>query len=195
MWIGYFLRIKSVAGVITYYLHSEDMAIQVDPNVIISSVTLVVAFLALWFSSLRGPTIDFLKVTTPTYQKLADHPTFVPDTLYMLGLELLLANNGSRGGLVSGVRIETNPNPWFSPYFVRLNYSAEPIQIAAGESELMRVIASMKLESWKWFPTKLDPSLGFLAAIQTELNRNKDTFTSSRRMSHRGSSWERWICT
>ena len=152
------------------------MATQVDPNVIISSVTLVVAFLALWFSSLRGPAIDFLKVTTPTYQKLADHPTFVPDALYMVGLELLLANNGSRGGLVSSVRIETHPSSWLLPHFVRLNYSAAPIQIAPGESELMPVTASIKLNSWKWFPTKLDPSLGFLAAVQTELNRNKDAF-------------------
>jgi hypothetical protein len=153
------------------------VTIPVNLNDIVSSVTLLVAFLALWFSSLRGPAIDFLKSTAPTYQKIAEHPTFVPANLYLNRLDLIVANNGSRGGLVSAVRIESKMNPWFAPFFVRLAYSADPVQIAAGESELMPVTCSIVLTSWKWYPTTLDPSLKFLDAVRKELNQNRESFS------------------
>lgn len=166
-----------------------------SPEVIFSSLAAIIAFLTLWFTNLKGPDIELLSRPDVSYGAVSDPLWRVPNTIRLQPLQLVFANHGSRGGLITEIRVELEPEPWFVPYYRSVECTTQPrgtpemdlrtgdliqqpIPIAPGESIAVQLSCDIVMTTRKDYPEELDVSMKLGEALRSSLDHNQAAFTA-----------------
>ena len=159
-----------------------------SPEVVLSSLTAIIALLTLWFTSLRGPDIQLLSKKNASYADDNFYPYHVLSSINLRELELVFANNGSRTGLITSVYVELQPEAWFAKYYRgvkaeilassqgQLPTTTQSVSISRGSNKIVRLSCMISTIEWKAHPNELDPSLALGQAIRKGLDSNREPF-------------------
>jgi hypothetical protein len=128
---------------------------------IVSAATLFVALLALWFSQLKGPDIDLCNTPSAELKDWNDdqlnlnlQSRLLPWVVSLEPIQLVVINNGSRGGAVTSIVPEFEPSERLKAFgkgaypSVQVGEKNVPLSIENGETCVATLSFSIVTPQW-----------------------------------------------
>jgi hypothetical protein len=136
------------------------------PNIIFTTLALVISLITLWFTHLKGPDIELCRqpeiVIKDWTEDQLQHlllENYMPNYLDIESIQLVFVNNGSRAGAITDVRINFEPSKEFKEIY-RENYiSLEntpnfknilPVSIPEGGNHVIKLTGSIRTIFWDY---------------------------------------------
>jgi len=136
-------------------------------SALFSAIAAAVSALTLWFTRLKGPDIvlvntlnEKIKVIDMRLERFAED---IPTSFWIKPIELVLANNGSRSGVITALEAIFKPSPEFEPFFVDFSLHIEwkletspsthygtPVSIREGDNRVMKLNCTASTVDWKY---------------------------------------------
>jgi len=136
--------------------------INTDLSALISAATLIIAFMTLWFSHLKGPDIDLCGVPVAELEDWKTdqlthwlHYGYTPWSLDLKPIQLVFINNGSRAGAITNIEAKFEPNERFKVFYKEDRVSVEtdgkvlPASIKEGETCVIKISFNIITIDWK----------------------------------------------
>ncbi len=133
-------------------------------DLISSAVAASVAFFILWFTVMKGPDIDLLSRPEIEFDKESLYHIGYLDSISLKPIDLVFANNGSRGGTIVDVEAIFRPAEQFSKFFRRIRSSITvksqvgansqsnlPLPVPERGTVVVSMQLDLELKRWKDF--------------------------------------------
>jgi len=176
-----------------------------DPEWITTIVALVafaVSVLSLWFSSLKGPDIDLVKISEKAFEKISK-PEFsrryIPYRIALHPVQLVFINNGTRAGVLR-LKATFKSSKELEPFLDEIHYEikgqtqayssrseqtivTEPIAIRERETNVVTLSITVTFDDWKEHfnhePVKKEQIYDVLCQADRQNRERLSTFCSN----------------